>query len=72
MLEELFNLVKSVATEGSGNTPEVPQEHNDAVVAEATNTVASVCAISLRTAVHKTFCHWSVVAAILSNRAVVY
>ncbi|MEO9003239.1 MAG: hypothetical protein ABI288_00805 [Ginsengibacter sp.] len=41
MLEELFNLVKSVATEAGTNTAEVPQEHNDAVVAEATNTVAS-------------------------------
>lgn len=41
MLEELFNLVKNVATEAGTNTAEVPQEHNDAVVAEATNTVAS-------------------------------
>lgn len=41
MLEELFNLVKSVVTEGGTHTAEVPREHNDAVVAEATNTVAS-------------------------------
>lgn len=41
MLEELFNLVKSVASESSANAPALPEEHKDAVVAEATNTVAS-------------------------------
>ncbi|MFM6925317.1 MAG: hypothetical protein ACKOU7_07415 [Ferruginibacter sp.] len=41
MLEELFNLVKGVATDTVVNNPDVPNEHNDAVVAEATNTVAS-------------------------------
>ncbi|MEO7393334.1 MAG: hypothetical protein ABIU11_00250 [Chitinophagaceae bacterium] len=41
MLKELFNLVKGNATESVINNPDVPNEHNDAVVAEATNTVAS-------------------------------
>ncbi|MDB5202180.1 MAG: hypothetical protein JWQ27_1589 [Ferruginibacter sp.] len=41
MLEELFNLVKSVAGNSVINNNDVPNEHNDAVVAEATNTVAS-------------------------------
>lgn len=41
MLEELFNLVKSVASESTSNHPAVPAAQNDAVVAEATNTVAS-------------------------------
>lgn len=41
MLEELFNLVKGTADESVVNNPDVPNEHNDAVVAEATNTVAS-------------------------------
>ena len=41
MLEELFNLVKGSANESVINNPDVPNEHNDAVVAEATNTVAS-------------------------------
>ena len=41
MLEELFNLVKGAAGETVINNPDVPNEHNDAVVAEATNTVAS-------------------------------
>ncbi len=41
MLEELFNLVKSVAGQSVINNPEVPDKQNDAVVAEATNTVAS-------------------------------
>ena len=41
MLEELFNLVKGSASESVINNPDVPNEHNDAVVAEATNTVAS-------------------------------
>ncbi len=41
MLKELFDLVKGNATESVINNPDVPHEHNDAVVAEATNTVAS-------------------------------
>lgn len=41
MLEELFSLVKSVAANSVVNNPEVPNEQNDEVVAEATNTVAS-------------------------------
>jgi uncharacterized membrane protein YgcG len=41
MLEELFNLVKGTAADTVVNNPDVPNEHNDAVVAEATNTVAS-------------------------------
>jgi hypothetical protein len=41
MLKELFNLVKGNATDSVINNPDVPNEHNDAVVAEATNTVAS-------------------------------
>ena len=41
MLEELFNLVKGAADETVIKNPEVPNEQNDAVVAEATNTVAS-------------------------------
>ena len=41
MLEELFNLVKGAAGDSVTNNPDVPNEHNDAVVAEATNTVAS-------------------------------
>ena len=41
MLEELFNLVKNTANESVVNNPDVPNEHNDAVIAEATNTVAS-------------------------------
>jgi|SRR5687768_2220660 len=41
MLKELFDLVKGNATETVINNPDVPNEHNDAVVAEATNTVAS-------------------------------
>jgi hypothetical protein len=41
MLEELFNLIKGNASESVINNPDVPNEHNDAVVAEATNTVAS-------------------------------
>lgn len=41
MLKELFELVKGNATESVINNPDVPNEHNDAVVAEATNTVAS-------------------------------
>lgn len=41
MLEELFNLVKGNAQEAVVNNPDVPNEHNNEVVAEATNTVAS-------------------------------
>ncbi len=41
MLKELFDLVKGNATESVINNPDVPNEHNDEVVAEATNTVAS-------------------------------
>ncbi len=41
MLEELFNLVKGTAAGSVINNPEVPNEQNDEVVAEATNTVAS-------------------------------
>jgi len=41
MLKELYDLVRGHATETVINNPAVPNEHNDAVVAEATNTVAS-------------------------------
>ncbi len=41
MLEELFNLVKGAANDTVINNPEVPNEKNDEIVAEATNTVAS-------------------------------
>ena len=41
MLKELFDLVKGHATETVINNPDVPNEHNEEVVAEATNTVAS-------------------------------
>lgn len=41
MLKELFDLVKGHATETVINNPAVPNEHNEEVVAEATNTVAS-------------------------------
>jgi len=41
MLKELFNLVKGHATETVINNPDVPNAHNNEVVAEATNTVAS-------------------------------
>ena len=41
MLKELFDLVKGNATETVINNPDVPNKHNDEVVAEATNTVAS-------------------------------
>lgn len=40
MLDNLFDLVKGLAGDAVVNNPEVPNEHNDAVVAEATNTVA--------------------------------
>lgn len=41
MLEELFNLVRKSAGQPVIDNPDVPNEHNNAVVAEATNTVAS-------------------------------
>src|SRR5687767_8952399 len=41
MLKELFDLVKGNATETVINNPDVPNEKNEEVVAEATNTVAS-------------------------------
>ena len=40
MLDNLFDLVKGFAGDAVVNNPDVPNEHNDAVVAEATNTVA--------------------------------
>jgi hypothetical protein len=41
MLENLFNLVKEYAGDAVVKNPDVPNEHNDAVTAEATKTVAS-------------------------------
>lgn len=41
MLKELFDLVRGHANDAVINNPDVPNEHNDDVVAEATNTVAS-------------------------------
>ncbi len=41
MLEELFNLVKGEAQKSVINNAEVPNDKNDEIVAEATNTVAS-------------------------------
>lgn len=41
MLKELFDLVKGNATETVISNPDIPNEYNDEVVAEATNTVAS-------------------------------
>ena len=41
MLKELFDLVKGEATETVINNPDVPNQYNNEVVAEATNTVAS-------------------------------
>jgi hypothetical protein len=41
MLKELFDLVRGQATETVINNPDVPNQHNNEVVAEATNTVAS-------------------------------
>jgi hypothetical protein len=40
MLDNLFNMVKSLAGDAVVNNADVPNEHNDAVVAEATSTVA--------------------------------
>ncbi|MFN2456889.1 MAG: hypothetical protein ABR502_01700 [Chitinophagaceae bacterium] len=41
MLKELFELVKANAAEPVINNPDIPNEKNNEVVAEATNTVAS-------------------------------
>ncbi len=41
MLKELFNLVKDSSGEAVINNPDIPNEKNNEVVAEATNTVAS-------------------------------
>ena len=41
MLKELFDLVRGHAKESVIDNPDVPNEHNDAVIAEATNTIAS-------------------------------
>lgn len=41
MLKELFNLVRESATDDVINNPDIPNEKNNEVVAEATNTVAS-------------------------------
>ena len=41
MLEKLFNLVKESAGEAVINNPDIPNDQNNEVVAEATNTVAS-------------------------------
>ncbi len=41
MLKELFDLVRGQAKESVVDNPDVPNEHNDAVVAEATNSIAS-------------------------------
>lgn len=41
MLKELFELVKGHATDTVINNPDIPNDKNDDVVAEATNTVAS-------------------------------
>jgi hypothetical protein len=40
MLDNLFDLVKGLAGDAVVNNAAVPNEHNDAVIAEATNTVA--------------------------------
>lgn len=40
MLEELFNLVKEASGQTVVNNPDVPNEYNNDVMAEATNTVA--------------------------------
>ena len=41
MLDKLVDLIKGLAGDSVVNNPDVPNEHNDDVVAEATNTVAS-------------------------------
>ncbi len=40
MLDNLFNMVKELAGDAVVNNPEVPNEHNNDVIAEATKTVA--------------------------------
>jgi hypothetical protein len=41
MLENLFNLVKEFSGNTVVNNPDVPNQHNEAVMAEATHTIAS-------------------------------
>ena len=41
MLDQLVDLIKGLAGDSVVNNPDVPNEHNDDVVAEATKTVAS-------------------------------
>ena len=41
MLKELFDLVKGESTDTVINNPDVPNQYNNDVIAEATNTVAS-------------------------------
>jgi len=41
MLDNLTDLVKSLAGDAVVNNPDIPNEQNDAVVAEASHTVAS-------------------------------
>lgn len=40
MLDNLFDMIKGLAGDAVIKNPDVPNEHNEAVVAEATNTVA--------------------------------
>ncbi len=40
MLEELFNLVKEIGGDTVANNPAIPNEKNDAVIADATHSVA--------------------------------
>jgi hypothetical protein len=41
MLDQLFNLVKQFGQDAVVNNPEVPNEHNNDVMADATHTIAS-------------------------------
>jgi hypothetical protein len=41
MLDKLFELVKELSGQAVINNPSIPNDHNDAVIAEATHTVAS-------------------------------
>lgn len=41
MLDQLFNIVKQFGQETVVNNPEVPNEHNEEVMADATKTIAS-------------------------------
>jgi hypothetical protein len=41
MLDQLFNIVKQFGQDSVVNNPDVPEEHNNAVMADATNTIAS-------------------------------